>query len=272
MVDYLTDLDPNILDRIPQISADKQGFISLKPEALTHSRIITPHEALNWWLTSRAEISDIQIKLRQALRLFLNLGIPYEDIGIYGGLQNFLVHWPFNHKQPIKDIDFVIRGTQYTERLIQLAVRSQRYKTHFPKNSYKSGRVRATHASIRKYRHFISRIYTPYGFFIDVKIRRHPNNKNTPELFRRATTGINIATLPQLTVRGVVIEDREVLCLDPSITIGTSSTRQYHLISAVPYHLSGMARKGKFLEISGRVFGDFIYVEDPHSITYLNQL
>ena len=201
--------------------------------------LYSPRESLLKILMDRVPglPKEIVHKVKKAVSYLVENGIPLEDIGVYGGLQTFMIHFDPNLRgkasdsAPLKDIDLVIYGLKYVHGVKTLAEKNIKYK-----KAGKNTRVSHVSEEIRSRRHELSRIYIPNdqdGLFCDIKIVRDMDDRN---LFSSEFS----LTGKDIVLSGTVIDAKESLCSTPvfqllirDIGIVTISSSKYNFIAAV---------------------------------------
>lgn len=161
-------------------------------------------------------------------------GIPFEDLGIYGGLQTFVVS--INDPTHVKDIDIAVYGLQHVDAVKDLARESISLKRT---RTYE--RVKAIDGTMRDKRHSLTRIYLPEGIFCDTKIIRKINDQSS------YPRGIALIDDDTTNIVGRVVDAREALSTPTTYVVETLDGP--YKVSANRYDFIAAADEGDLVQI-----------------------
>ncbi|GEM_PF-5249189 len=201
-------------------------------------RVFNPQESLQVLLYEKIpEIPpETYRKLQTVVGYLMMNGIPLKDMGVYGGLQSYVVHKHSPHD--IKDVDIIVYGLEYAELIHQLARTSQAWKS-----PGLDTRTREIDKEMRAIRHRNTRIYIPreQGLFCDVKINRKPGDTQT---YTR-----EVKPLPQITtITGVVVDASESMSSPMSIKVNVGD--EIISVSSTEYEFIGTAANGDYVIVA----------------------
>jgi hypothetical protein len=261
----------SILEKVPQCSAERvlgltQEGNALYPQSLflpsfDISTVYNPHTALDVVLAPEDRRVDSRIvdAVGVAVDVFISAGIPREMLGLYGGLQCGMVK-SVNaaNGKPFKDVDMLVRGTQYTNNIRELAAEY----TAPPLNHIANPIRRAESQRRREITQF-----TVPGFssvHCDVRVLRaenDPNNSQDKILAEPTPTTLNGAR---------IVDADQSLCLPFAYQVETEDGRQLW-VSGSHYHCLGVAAVNDRVRIQGlRVGEGSIVLSDPDTDYMVN--
>lgn len=230
---------PLAQETIPALyrTSGTERYISVKESDITH--LYDPAESLRIIL-SQKDLYPSQIihKLQTALDFLMRHGFSRNDLGIYGGLQSFLLQ--NNANKPLKDIDISVTGTQYVPLIQELARLTQLGKV-FPFRS----RVRHVNEEMRTQRHRNTKIYLPNDqddAYCDIKVLRSPVDQNSFPTEALPTTEASFVAR--------IIDDKESISLPCSYLVETTDGRRL-TISSNRYDFIAVAKKGDYVQVTG---------------------
>ena len=205
--------------------------------------IFTPTESLYLLLSDKIPGIPVEItrRVQRVIGYLMSKGIDFKDLGLYGGLQSFMMH--LRQKTDLKDIDVTVTGVEYTPIVRELALANQRYKTGPTVNT----RTNTVDEAVRLRRHQMTRIHLPddpEGVFCDVKILRKPDDPNSFSPNVRATD-------ENTAVRGVVVYDRETMSSPMSFRIQSPHGEEM-TVSSTRYNYTAGVQKGDAVRVTGR--------------------
>lgn len=222
-----------------------QRFIRVpEPEI---ERVYDHRESLQEILKGKHKAPELlQSKLQKTLTFLGKQGIDPNNVGLYGGLQSFLVN---KSNQDFKDIDLVFYGLENVEVMKRVAKLTQIGKTFSSKD-----RVRSTPEDMRKRRHELTRIYLPddnTGTYCDVKVLR---NLNDPVSYP-----YDAKIEGRISVVGTIIDDTEAYSTPTTYLLETDDGQKLN-VSSVKYDFIAGAEKGDKVQISGMKCMDIDHV------------
>lgn len=201
--------------------------------------IYDPAESLALLLLERLSgmPEDVTQKIQRAVGFLMNKGIPLKDLGLYGGLQTFVLHK--GKGSVLKDIDITVRGLKYVKFIRQLAQESKKYKS-----TTKQTRAKQVDEDIRRRRHDNSRIYLPDdpdNVHCDIKILR---SSEDPLTFSR-----DIQSIGRIRdIYGTVIDSQESLSSPMSFVLFTNDAQRI-VVSSTKYDYIGAVVEGDVIRV-----------------------
>ncbi len=232
-----TDLAQEIISFFYHIGASTgQRFIHVPKQEI--ARVYDHRESLSEILQGKHNAPELlRDKLKATLKFLATQGIDPMDVGLYGGLQSYLVS---RDNRNFKDIDLVFHGIQNVSNMKRLANLTQIGKT-FRSQS----RVRSTPEDMRRRRHELTRIYIPddpSGTYLDIKILRNPSDP--------VSYPYDATVEKRLNIRGTIVDDSEAFSTPTNYRIRTIEGDVIN-VSSVKYDFIAGAGNGDLVEVSG---------------------
>ncbi|MBP9702675.1 hypothetical protein KBD69_03220 [Candidatus Woesebacteria bacterium] len=232
-----TDLAKEIISFFYHIGESTgQRFIHVPKQEI--ARVYDHRESLFEILQGKHNAPELlRDKLKATLKFLATQDINPRDVGLYGGLQSFLVS---RANSNFKDIDLVFHGIENVTNMKRLASLTQLGKT-FSSQS----RVRSTPEDMRRRRHELTRIYLPddaYGTYLDIKILRNPSDP--------VSYPYDATVAKRMNIRGKIVDDSEAFSTPTNYRILTDEG-QYIDVSSVKYDFIAGAGNGDTVEVSG---------------------
>lgn len=224
-------------------------------------RIFSPTESMSALFNEQIPEIPVEIgrKVQVAIGYLLSIGIPFVDLGLYGGLQSFVVHK--GEIATLKDIDVTVRGLEYAELVHRKAHENWIYRQEGLQT-----RTKQVNLDIRERRHQNTRIYVPEakGLYCDIKIVRKPTDvlSLTPDIKASRET---------VALQGYVINAAESLSSPMSFEM-MSNRGDRQIISSTKYDYIGAVCPGDLVTVRAATTNkpDNYLLTDPslHTITY----
>lgn len=223
-----------------------QRFIQIPVPEI--DRVYDHRESMQALLKGKCNAPELlQDKLVAVMRFLESYGVSPRDVGLYGGLQRFLVS---TKNRNFKDIDIVLHGLDNVEIMKSLASQTQKNI----QTIYSAPRVRSTPENMRRRRHELTRIFLPNdstGTYCDVKLLRNSGDELSYP-FDAKIEG-------RMVLTGVVEVDREAFSTPTTYQVRTDEGSLVK-VSSVKYDFIAAAAKNDRVVVSGAKCKDLDHV------------